>query len=78
MSDDKTRKKPRGRPMKKGYPPRIDATPEQVLQAMFSTPPNAVIEERDYRCSGCGCAVNYPEVLHNDNQCSECHAAAPM
>ena len=71
------RKKERGRPSKP-YPPRIDATPEQVLQAMFNTPPDAELEVREYRCSDCGRDVNYPEVLHNDNRCSECHAAAPF
>ena len=35
MSDDKTRKNPRGRPMKKGYPPRIDATPEEIARAVL-------------------------------------------
>ena len=28
MSDDMAEKKPRGRPMKRLYPPTIDATPE--------------------------------------------------
>ena len=70
------RKKERGRPMKNLYPPRIDATPEQLVQAIFNTPPDAVFDEREYRCSDCGCEVNYPETLHNNNRCSECHAAA--
>ena len=29
-------KKERGRPLEKPYPPRIDATPEQLAQAFFS------------------------------------------
>ena len=32
------RKNERGRPMKNLYPPRIDATPEDMAQAMFSLP----------------------------------------
>ena len=70
------RKKERGRPMERKYPPRIDATPEQLAQAMFNTTPDAVFDEREYRCSECGREVNYPETLYNDNRCSECHAVA--
>lgn len=69
------RKKERGRPSKP-YPPRIDATPEEALRAMFNTPPSAVVEGRESRCSECGREVYYPDVLHRDNRCSECHAAA--
>ena len=32
------RKKERGRPMKRPYPPRVDARPEDMAQAMFSLP----------------------------------------
>ena len=32
------RKKELGRPLKKRYPPRMDATPEEMAQAMFSLP----------------------------------------
>ena len=70
------REKERGRPMKRGYPPRIDATPKQLVQAMFSTSPNSTIEEREYKCSDCGRGVYFPEIFHNDNRCSECHTAA--
>ena len=34
----KREKKERGRPLKKLYPPRVDATPEDMAQAMFSLP----------------------------------------
>ena len=70
------RKKERGRPLERKYPPRIDATPEQLVQAMFNTPPDAVFDEREYRCSDCRREVNYPETLYAENRCSECHAAA--
>ena len=36
MSDDMAEKKPRGRPMKKGYPPRIDATPEEIARTVLN------------------------------------------
>ena len=72
------RKKERGRPGKP-YPPRIDVTPEQLLQAMFNTPPNTEVEEREeYRCSNCGREVYYPEVLYRGDRCSECHAAVTV
>ena len=71
------RKKERGRPSKP-YPPRIDATPEEALQAMFNTPPTATVDDRESRCSDCGREVYYPEVLYRDNRCSECHAAVTV
>ena len=38
MSDDMAaEKKPRGRPMKKGYPPRLDATPEEIARTCTET-----------------------------------------
>ena len=67
------RKKERGRPMKRSYPPRIDATPEQLVQAMFNAPPDAVFEEQEYRCSDCGREVGYPETLYRDGRCEACH-----
>ena len=70
------RKKERGRPSKP-YPPRIDATPEEALRAMFNTPPSSTtVDSRESRCSDCGREVYYPEILYRDNRCSECHAAA--
>ena len=71
------RKKERGRPSKP-YPPRIDATPEEALRAMFNTPPSTAIEHRESRCSDCGREVYYPDILYRDNRCSECHAAVPV
>ena len=73
------RKKERGRPLKHKYPPRIDATPEELVQAMFNTPHDAVLEEpEEYRCSDCGREVYYPETLYRDNRCPECHAAVTV
>ncbi len=70
-------KKERGRPSKP-YPPRIDATPEEALRAMFNTPPSATVDSRESRCSDCGREVYYPEVLYRDNRCSECHSAVAI
>ena len=39
-------KKDWGRQMKRKYPPRIDATPEELVQAMSNTPHDTVLEER--------------------------------
>ena len=55
MSDDMAEKKPRGRPMKKGYPPRIDATPEEIARAVLKGGrPTGRVKSRDYRCGACG------------------------
>ena len=72
------RKKERGRPSKP-YPPRIDATPEEALRAIFNTPPSAIKDmepPKEYRCQDCERMVNYPEILYRDNRCEECHTAA--
>ena len=61
MSDDMAEKKPRGRPMKKGYPPRIDATPEEIARAVLNSGrPKARVKSRTYRCGACGRAVPLP------------------
>ncbi len=65
--------------MVRKYPPRIDATPEQLVQAMFNTPHDAVLKERDeYKCSDCGREVYYPETLYAGSRCSECHEAVTV
>ena len=69
-------KKERGRPLKHPYPPRIDATPEQLAQAFFaaqrSDSPRA---KADYRCAECLREVHYPDTLYADGLCRGCHAA---
>ena len=77
MSDDKVaKKKPKGRPSRP-YPPRIDATPEEIARTVLNAgQPKARVKSRDYRCGACGRAVHYPETLYNDGRCSECHGAA--
>ena len=69
-------KKPQGRPAK--LPPRIDATPEQLAQAMLKAPPKpfrAKPQRTEYRCAGCQREVYYPEVLYLDGLCAQCHKA---
>ena len=69
-------KKERGRPLEKPYPPRIDATPEQLAQAFFSAPRGTLKRAMpDYRCAACRRDVHYPETLYNDGRCQGCHAA---
>ena len=74
-------KRERGRPVTRRLPPKIDATPEQVAQAMFRLPANHQWQyEQDggkvYRCAACQQEVYYPEVLYNDGRCEACHAKA--
>ena len=64
--------------MKRGYPPRIDATAEEMAQAMFSLPANHKWqyerEEPVYRCQDCDREVYYPKTLYRDGKCVDCHA----
>ena len=67
------RKKALGRPMEKGYPPKIDATPEELVQAMFRASLDTVVDtDKVYRCEGCAREVNYPETLYRDGRCEGC------
>ena len=73
MSDDMAEKKPMGRPGRK-YPPRIDATPEEIARLVLKGGrPKARVKGRTYRCGACGRAVYYPETLYRDGRCPECH-----
>ena len=75
-------KKERGRPLKRKFPPRVDATAEEMAQAMFSLPAGRDWEylkaEPEYRCADCGQTVNYPETLYRDGRCEACHAAVEV
>ena len=68
-------KRKRGRP-ETGLPPRIDATPEQLAQAMFRLPANHQWEyledEPRYQCVQCERVVVYPEVLPDSGVCLDC------
>ena len=73
MSDDMAEKKPRGRPMKKRYPPRIDATPEELARVVLNGGrPKGSVKALVYRCAGCERTVNYPETLYRDGRCEGC------
>ena len=72
------RKKERGRPLERKYPPRIDATAKEIAQAMFNTPPNTALEIREYHCADCDRVVNYPDTLYRDGRCETCHAAVKV
>ena len=67
-------KKERGRPMERRYPPRIDATPEQIAKTMFQASLTGVpdVEEHTYRCIVCRRAVYYPETLYDAGNCKNC------
>ena len=77
MSDDMAEKKPMGRPGRK-YPPRIDATPEEIARVVLKGGrPTGRVKSRTYRCGACGRAVRYPETLYRDGRCPECHNSDP-
>ncbi len=71
------RKKELGRPMTRKNPPRIDATPEEMAQAMFALPKDYMWkypeDEPDFRCVECKRPVHYPETLYRDERCEACH-----
>ncbi len=73
MSDYMAEKKERGRPIGKGYPPRIDATPEEIARVVLNGGrPKGSVKVLVYRCAGCGRTVNYPETLYRDGRCEGC------
>ena len=70
-------KKEMGRPIERMYPPRIDATPEEIAHVVMNAGrPRGRIAERDYFCVDCERQVAYPETLYRDGRCEECHRAA--
>ena len=71
-------KKDRGRPARP-YPPRIDATAEEIAQVFMRTPPpgQVIDEERTYHCEECEREVHYPEILYRDGRCEE-HTTRPI
>lgn len=75
-------KRKRGRPVERKYPPRIDATAEEIAEAMFAFPDahKRKYEEEaptEYRCADCEREVNYPETLYRDGRCDQCHFLYP-
>ena len=79
----KRKKKELGRPAKKKnlYPPRVDATPEDMAQAVLALPAGRKWEYMEagpegtvYRCGDCEREVHYPDTLYRDGRCTSCHA----
>ncbi len=66
------KKKERGRPVR-GYPPRIDATPDQLAEVLLRVgrPTEPIDDSKVYRCVVCKRDVYYPDTLYNDGRCSE-------
>lgn len=50
-----------GRPVSKSFPPRIDASPNEKIQAMFNSPPKEDVSDQEYYCSQCGRQIVFPE-----------------
>lgn len=77
VSKSRRKKRERGRPMKRGYAPRVDATPEEIAKALFSLPASHVWQYEKgggkvYHCRDCQREVNYPETLYRDGRCENC------
>ena len=72
------KRKELGRPVRP-YPPRIDATAEEIAQVFLRTaPPGPAIDEsQTYSCAECGREINYPEILYRDGRCEE-HTTRPV
>ena len=65
--------------MKRKYPPRVDASAEDMAQAMFALPADHKWEyeesEPDYSCSDCGKVVRYPNTLYQGGRCGRAIAS---
>ena len=75
------KKKERGRPLERRYPPRIDAKPGEIAAAVLNakSPPRfgSAPKQSEYRCRDCDRLVEYPETLYQDGRCEQCHTARP-
>ena len=61
------------------YPPRIDATPEELARVLLNAGPvKGPVSGSTYYCQDCNREVAYPDVLYNDNRCESCHEAAVL
>ena len=70
------KKKEIGRPVR-GYPPRVDATPEQIANRVLNAGRRkSPYAQRTYRCKDCRESIYYPDTLHEDGRCSKCHKEA--
>ena len=75
------KKRQMGRPGRL-YPPRVDATADELVGAMFRLTPEQseairkTPQGREYRCVDCNRLVGYPEIFYADNRCESCHRTA--
>ena len=73
----KRKKKELGRPITVHYPPRIDATPEEIACVLLSAGSiTGRVSGRNYYCRDCRRQMAYPEVLYQGDRCEKCHKAA--
>ena len=75
----KRKKKEQGRPGR-NLPPRVDATAEEIAQAMFALPASRKWEYMEagpkgtvYHCADCEREVHYPDTLYMNGRCEPCH-----
>ena len=79
------RRKARGRPLRRRYPPRVDATADEIAQTMLTAPVKTQWDYLKagpggpvYRCKDCQSKVNYPDTLYRDGRCESCHSAVEV
>ena len=63
--------------MEHRYPPRIDATAEELAQALLRRPASRPWayekgKKLEYRCRACEGPVHYPETLYKGGVCKNC------
>lgn len=71
-------KRERGHPVDKPYPPRIDATADELVQTVLKGKPPKSWKYMQkggdiYHCGTCQREVSYPEILYRDGNCEACH-----
>ena len=67
--------------MRRGYPPRIDASPETIANVVLNAERHARFgsepKRTEYRCAECDRPVAYPETLFCDGRCGDCVGGEP-
>lgn len=62
-----------GRPMERGFPPRLDATADEIATAVLTAPVGrSESEPMEFRCHDCAKVVEYPNTLSRMGRCKEC------
>ena len=60
------------------YPPKIDATAEEMAQAVLQLPAKRRSDYKDVnrlQCVACKRSVYFPETLYQDGRCGDCKKA---